>query len=201
MRTDSAVDMAPSFRTPIRVHNERQCVGEGTPRGWYCQYRVHDVREIAMTRTYRMKVRAERHADTRRRILEAAVHLHRTGDAQRITITEVAKLAGVERPTVLRHFHDRISLLMACTFGDPVPAQHAADWAREPNPEARLALALTEQYAWYRRNRPALQQWEALTDDRLSASREAKQALRNRAYEVLSRGWAVDEADRPRLLM
>ena len=154
-----------------------------------------------MTRTYRMKVRAERHADTRRRILEAAVHLHRTGDAQRITITEVAKLAGVERPTVLRHFHDRISLLMACTFGDPVPAQHAADWAREPNPEARLALALTEQYAWYRRNRPALQQLEALTDDRLSASREAKQALRNRAYEVLSRGWAVDEADRPRLLM
>lgn len=150
-----------------------------------------------------MGVRAERHADTRRRIVDAALHLHRTLDPQRITVTEIAKLAGVERPTVLRHFHDRISLLMACTFGDPVPAEHAADWAREPNPEVRLTRALSEQYGWYRRNRAMLHQLLDLTeaDEGLAPRRAARLQMRERVHRILSKGWPVRESRRPRLLL
>src|SRR5438270_3879284 len=70
--------------------------------------------EIVMTRPYRMKLRAERKADTRRRIVAAATHLQRTLGPDRTTISEIARLAGVERPTVVRHFPDRLSLAMAC---------------------------------------------------------------------------------------
>lgn len=156
-----------------------------------------------MTRTYRMKLRAERHADTRRRIVEATLHLHRTVDPQRITVTEIARLAGVERPTVLRHFHDRTSLLMACTFGDSVPAEHAADWADEPNPEVRLSKALSEQYGWYRRNRAMLHQLLDLyeADEALAPRRKAMQLMRNRAHRILSKGWPVKDSGRPNLLL
>lgn len=92
-----------------------------------------------------MKVRAERHAETRRRILEAGVHLNGTVGPHRTTISDIARLAGVERPTVLRHLRDRFSLFMACTFGDAVP--DASAWEREPDPEFRVLRALSEQYA------------------------------------------------------
>src|SRR5205807_10378752 len=81
--------------------------------------------EIVMTRRYRMKLRAERKADTRGRIVAAAAHLHRTLGPDRTTISDIARLAGVERPTVLRHFPDRLSLAMACLLPgleqDPTP--------------------------------------------------------------------------------
>jgi AcrR family transcriptional regulator len=156
-----------------------------------------------MTRAYRMGVRAERHADTRRRIVDAALHLHRTVEPQRITVTEIAKLAGVERPTVLRHFHDRISLLMACTFGDPVPAEHAADWGLEPDPEVRLTRALSEQYGWYRRNRAMLHQLLDLieADEALAPKREARRDMRNKANRILLKGWVVRDSVRPRLVL
>lgn len=150
-----------------------------------------------------MQVRGERHAATRRRIVEVALQLHRTVDPHQITITEIAKLAGVERPTVLRHFHDRVSLLMACTFGDPVPAEHAAQWALEPDPEVRLSKALVDQYAWYRRNRKMLHHLLDLieSDHTFAPTRTAMLHMRGRAYQVLSEGWAVRESNRPRLLI
>jgi AcrR family transcriptional regulator len=156
-----------------------------------------------MTRAYKMKVRAARHADTRRRIVEAALQLHSTVDPLRITVTEIAKLAGVERPTVLRHFHDRVSLLMACAFGDPAPAEHAADWALERDPEARLFRALSEQYAWYRRNRRMLHHLLDLieSDDAFASTRSAMRQLRNRAYQFLFDGWDVRESAQPKLLL
>jgi AcrR family transcriptional regulator len=158
---------------------------------------------MVMTRTYRMKARAERHADTRRRIVEAALQLHRTAAPQSITVTEIARQAGVERPTVQRHFPDRIALLMACTFGDPVPAGHAVGWADEPNPEVRLSKALSEQYAWYRRNRSMLHYLLDLieADEGLAPRRKAMWEIRNRAHRILSTGWPVREAGRPKLLL
>ena len=53
-----------------------------------------------MTRTYQKKKRAEREAETRRRIVEATVALHTSVGPARTTISAVAAKAGVQRHTV-----------------------------------------------------------------------------------------------------
>ena len=82
-----------------------------------------------MTRKYELKRRAERQEETRRRIVEAAVDLHRTKGAARTTLSDVARGAGVQRHTLYRHFPDERALFTACSglfyelnpFPDPEP--------------------------------------------------------------------------------
>jgi len=152
-----------------------------------------------------MKLRAERQADTRRRIVEAAVHLHRTIGPERTTISDIARLAGVERPTVVRHFADRLSLFMACSFHgmqqDPLP--DAALWAEVDDPEARLLRALVEQYAYYRRNRVLESHMRDLVeaDEELAPLREAMRQRDVYVRAVLANGWSVPDEARGLLLM
>jgi len=152
-----------------------------------------------MTRAYRMKVRADRHAETRRRIVEAAVRVQQMVGPRRATISQIARLAGVERPTVLRHFGDRVSLLRACTFGDPMP--DAAAWEPVADPEIRLSRALSETYAWFRRNQALLSHlFEMLEgDDSLASKREVMWQQRNLAHRVVAEGWPVPESVRRNL--
>lgn len=60
-------------------------------------------------RKYELKKRAERLAETRRRITEATVELHRTVGPAATQINEVARRAGVQRMTVYNHFPDESS--------------------------------------------------------------------------------------------
>ena len=55
-----------------------------------------------MTRKYELKKRAERQEETRLRIVEAAVELHRTKGPARTTFSDIAALAGVQRHTLYR---------------------------------------------------------------------------------------------------
>jgi AcrR family transcriptional regulator len=155
-----------------------------------------------MTRSYRMKIRAERKADTHRRILEAATRLHRTRGPDRTTISEIARLAGVEPPTVTRHFPDRASLVVAClTPGleqNPPPTPDA--WAEIADPEARLKWALAAMYAHYRRNRVFLSAIADETNTEFAPVHEAARPMQTHAHAVLAEGWPVPESARPRLL-
>ena len=63
-----------------------------------------------MPRKYELKERARRQAETRQRIVEAAVDLHGTLGPARTTISAIAERAGVQRLTVYRHFPDELSL-------------------------------------------------------------------------------------------
>jgi AcrR family transcriptional regulator len=149
-----------------------------------------------------MKIRAQRQAETRRRIVEAAAQLHRTLGPQRTTVSDIARLAGVERPTVMRHFPDRISLVMACLVPgmeqDPPPDPVA--WTQIDDPEARLARALTEMYTHYRRNRIRLSSMADETNVEFAPLREAGRPRRARVHSVLAEGWTVPETGRGRLL-
>ncbi len=69
----------------------------------------------AMTRKYELKRRAERKAETRRRIVEATVALHTSDGPARTTISAIADRAGVERHTVYAHFPDERALFDACS--------------------------------------------------------------------------------------
>src|SRR6266851_6606729 len=108
-----------------------------------------------MARRYRLKARAERQENNRRRIVEAAYRLHMTIGASRATTSAIARLSGVRRPTVQRHFPDLVSLFMACTLHgmrvDPPP--DPASWQRVADPARRLLTALMELYPYYGRNR------------------------------------------------
>jgi AcrR family transcriptional regulator len=111
---------------------------------------------MADTRKYELKKRADRMRETRRRIIEATVELHRTAGPAATQISEVARRAGVQRVTVYNHFPDEASLLAACSAhwraGHPLP--DPAPWLEKKDPLERLRLALRELYAWYRETEP-----------------------------------------------
>jgi AcrR family transcriptional regulator len=101
-----------------------------------------------------MRKRAEQQAETRRRIVEAAVDLHtRIGPAQ-TSLSMVAEQAGVQRNTLYAHFPDERSLLMACSghtqAADPPP--DAEPWRAIDDPYVRLGTGLAALYDWFGRN-------------------------------------------------
>jgi AcrR family transcriptional regulator len=94
-------------------------------------------------RPYRMQRRAERQAETRQRIVEAAVDLHTTIGPGRTSLSAIAERAGVQRHTLYAHFPEQDTLFRACT----------AHWlAAHPFPEplsGDLAASLRAVYDWY----------------------------------------------------
>ena len=104
-----------------------------------------------MTRTYQKKKRAEREAETRRRIVEATVALHTSVGPARTTISAIAHKAGVQRHTVYSHFPDEAVLFAACTshWAALHPFPQAESWEAATDPLERLALALRAVWAWY----------------------------------------------------
>jgi AcrR family transcriptional regulator len=107
-----------------------------------------------MSRTYTLRKRAEQQAETRRRIVEAAVDLHGSVGPAQTTISMVAERAGVQRHTLYAHFPDERSLLMACSAHslerDPLP--DPTDWRDVGDRTERLRTALAAVYGWYARN-------------------------------------------------
>ncbi len=107
-----------------------------------------------MTRTYRLGRRAEQQAETRQRIVEAAVDLHSSVGPAQTTFSMVAERAGVQRHTLYAHFPDERSLNLACSGHtierDPPP--DAAPWRAIEDRAERLKAALSAIYGWYARN-------------------------------------------------
>lgn len=95
--------------------------------------------------------RAEREEETRRRITEAAVELHRTLGPANTGIADVARVAGVSRMTVYNHFPTDVDLFKACSthWAARNPFPDYAGWATIDDPFKRLIDALKELYAWY----------------------------------------------------
>jgi AcrR family transcriptional regulator len=96
-------------------------------------------------RKYELKARAERQADTRRRITEATVALHEEVGPARTTVAEVARRAGVTRVTVYSNFPEERSLFAACQGHwmelHPPPAL---------DPSGGIEAVLRLLYGWYR---------------------------------------------------
>jgi AcrR family transcriptional regulator len=156
-----------------------------------------------MPRKYEMKRRAERMRETRRRIAEAAVELHRSVGPARTTVSAIAEKAGVQRHTYYAHFPELKDLYQACTAHhlERNPLPDPSRWAEISSPEERLRRALSEVYAYYGDNEalltnvlrdtpldPVLQEnnvllfrhWEAMRDtiaDAFEASGERHEAL------------------------
>jgi AcrR family transcriptional regulator len=111
-----------------------------------------------MARTYRLKKRAERQEETRLRIVEAAIDLHRTVGPARATVSAIAEQAGVERHTYYRHFPEERNLFNGCTglYMERNPLPDPAAWREIPDPRKRLLRGLSEMYSYYERNEAML---------------------------------------------
>jgi len=109
-------------------------------------------------RGYQMRKRADDIAETRQRIVEAAVRLHGTIGPAATTISGLAEEAGVTRLTVYRHFPDDGALFAACSqhwaSAQVLPDPRA--WARLVDPEERLRTGLSDLYRFYRDGEPML---------------------------------------------
>ena len=156
-------------------------------------------------RKYEMKKRAERQRQTRRKIVEATVELHRTLGPANTTVSQIAKRAGVNRLTVYNHFPDMTDLLKACSrsWTERHPAPDPTPWARISDPPERLRTALTELYGFYARTEPmrgnVLRDAETMPE--LASLLEGSvvpylEAVR----DLLAEGWEVGDDRRKRLL-
>lgn len=106
------------------------------------------------SRTYTLKKRAESQAQTRQRIVEAAVDLHSSIGPAATSFSMVAERAGVQRHTLYAHFPNERTLMLACSGltmeRDPLP--DAEPWRAIGNQRERLCAGLAAIYGWYERN-------------------------------------------------
>jgi AcrR family transcriptional regulator len=154
---------------------------------------------------YNLKARAERYQQTRQRIVEATVELHRTAGPARTTITDIAKKAGVERQTVYNHFPDELSLFKACSAHNRAlnPPPDPEPWKLIPDPEERLRRALAEVYGYYRRNEQMLANVtrDAQANPNTRKVLEPRVKHQERMRDALAAGWEQgDKQRRERLL-
>src|SRR5262245_35094048 len=107
-----------------------------------------------MTRAYTLKKRAEGQAETRLRIVDAAVDLHGTIGPAHTTVSLIAEKAGVQRHTFYAHFPDERSLFMACSARhlERQPLPDAEAWKKIEDRGERLKAGLSALYGWYERN-------------------------------------------------
>jgi AcrR family transcriptional regulator len=105
-------------------------------------------------RKYELRKRADGQAETRRRIVEAAIQLHSTKGPARTTVSDVADLAGVQRATLYKHFRTMRELGLACSgvYTQRNPPPDPSAWMSLEG-EERLQLGLTELYEFFDRNR------------------------------------------------
>jgi len=117
-------------------------------------------------RKYRLKVRAEKQAATRQRIVEATAALHEEVGPAKTTVVEIARRAGVQRLTVYNNFPTERELFDACgqhwTNLNPTPDPSAALAINDP--DERLRAVLGPLFAWYRKHARAI---EHLQRDRM----------------------------------
>jgi AcrR family transcriptional regulator len=106
-----------------------------------------------MARKYELKRRAERQRQTRQKIVDAAIQLHRTKGPGRTSLSEVARLAGVQRHTFYSHFPSERDLGLACSghFYEANPPPDPEEWRAIADPEARLRRGLGDLYGFFER--------------------------------------------------
>lgn len=155
------------------------------------------------TRPYRKRKRARQEEETRRRITEAVVELHRTVGPAKTTVTEVAERAGVSRMTVYNHFPSDADLIEACSthWSARNPFPDPASWAAA-DPAERLVGALRELYEWYRGTEDMM--GNVLRDagvvPPLGEIMEARwQPYVEEIVRTLARGWSADGCDEEEL--
>jgi AcrR family transcriptional regulator len=148
-------------------------------------------------RPYTLKERARRQEEVHRRITQATVDLHRTVGPARTTVSEIAKLAGVQRATVYNHFATDLELIDACSshWASENPPPDDAAWAEIRDPARRTETALAAMYDYYEHGQDMLE--NVLRDAPLvpaldEINRRKWWPMVEGLVEMLAQGWDED---------
>jgi AcrR family transcriptional regulator len=142
-----------------------------------------------MARKYELRQRATQQAETRRRIVDAAVALHQSKGILATTMADVAERAKVGRVTVYRHFQDELALAQACSgqYFEDHPLPDLSAWRAIADPRERLKTALRETYAYHRETRTMMS--AVLADARDHPVVQPYHLHWRKAASVLANGW------------
>lgn len=107
-----------------------------------------------MARPYSMSRRGAQAAETRTRILDAAIELYRTRGVPHVTMAQIARVAGVSPATVLNHFDDADSLAEAGIgrILESLRAPRADIFAGASTPSERIRRFTSAMFAFYERS-------------------------------------------------
>jgi len=156
-----------------------------------------------MARSYDLGQRAQGQAETRARIIDAALDLYASTGPARTTISAIAEAAGVQRLTVYRHFPDDRALYAACwerwIADHPLP--DATSWPAIEDPSERLEVALAAIYAWFGATEELMAHLQVDLAHLPALAEVAAPLLHYRAsvQELLERGWEARGERRSRL--
>lgn len=149
-------------------------------------------------RGYVLRVRGERVAETRARIVEAIMRLHEEVGPRNTTVSAIAARAGVERLTVYRHFKDESAMFAACShrYLELNPPPDPAEWADEPDPAQRARRGLSDLYAFFGRTATMFEKIYRDLDEYVSLRRIMEQfdAHLHRLADGLAAAWPRDTA-------
>jgi AcrR family transcriptional regulator len=162
------------------------------------------VQSVKTGRKLTLKARAQRQAQTRLRIVEAAVALHTTIGPARTTVSAIAERAGVQRQTVYAHFPDERSLFESCTAHGRAafPPPDLGSWQQIEDPRQRLLTGLAELYSYFRQTAPG---WAAILRDAevvplvREFAEKGRLAYLAAARKTLATGWPVRGERKTRL--
>src|SRR2546427_13239447 len=106
---------------------------------------------VSPKRKYVLRKRAEKQAETRRRIVEATVMFHQTVGPSRTREVDICRKAGVQRATFYRIFPDALSLFKErrafAAAEVPPPGPNAC--VPVPDPMRRVRAGVEPAYAGY----------------------------------------------------
>lgn len=111
-----------------------------------------------MTRKYEQKSRAKAQEKTKKKIVDATVKLHQKKGILNTSVLDIAKLAGVGKVTVYRHFPTDQDLLTACSgqyFHDH-PFPNTEQWINIKDPDELLRFALKQIIVFHQQTAPMM---------------------------------------------
>jgi AcrR family transcriptional regulator len=155
---------------------------------------------VSRKRKYELRKRADKQAETRRRIVEATVMFHGTIGPARTTVTDICRKAGIQRTTFYRHFPDELSLFKECrAFSineSPMPDPDACATIADPMHRVRSGLGTA--YAFYRKHEQGMA--AIIRDSEVMPVGGGFFQFADRLRDVMAAGWKAKGTRHARIL-
>jgi len=157
-------------------------------------------RPVSPKRKYEQRLRAEKQAETRRRIVEATVMFHQTVGPSRTRVVDICRKAGVQRATFYRIFPDELSLFKECrafVAGEsPLPDPNACGSIEDPI--RRLQSGLAAAYEYYGKHEQAMA--VIIRDSEIMPAGGAFFQYQDQLRDVMAAAWKARGKRKARIL-